>query len=214
MQQRGKHSCDGQGLQKVRRILPQDISTSSFTVASLEQTLLQYDQAFARCARLFEVKTSDYGTAWRILRPSSLTDQLFIKANRIRTIQETGDAQIDEGIDSEFIGIVNYSLMALIQCELPADHPLEMDAAEAVKRYTEAFDSTRALMIRKNHDYGEAWRDMRVSSLIDLILMKVLRVKQIEDHAGETQVSEGVDANYQDMANYAIFALILLEEPS
>ena len=119
---------------------------------------------------------------------------------------------VDEGIDSEFIGIVNYSLMALIQCSLSSDEPLELDPKEAIAMYRSAFDETRSLMIRKNHDYGEAWRDMRISSLTDLILMKLLRVKQIEDHAGATQVSEGIDANYQDIANYAIFAIILLEE--
>lgn len=180
-------------------------------VSTIEDTLKQYDRAFAKCAKLFEAKTSDYGTAWRILRPSSLTDQLFIKANRIRTLQEANEAMIDEGIDSEFIGIVNYSLMAIIQCGLAAGHPLELPAAEAIDRYHQAFQATRDLMIAKNHDYGEAWRDMRVSSLTDLILMKVLRVKQIEDHDGVTQVSEGVEANYQDMANYALFALILLD---
>ena len=180
-------------------------------VRTIEETLKQYDLAFARCAELFEAKTSDYGTAWRILRPSSLTDQLFIKANRIRTLQESQEAMVDEGIDAEFIGIVNYSLMAMIQCGLPEGHPLELPAEEAIKRYHEAFRETRELMIAKNHDYGEAWRDMRVSSLTDLILMKVLRVKQIENHDGQTQVSEGVEANFQDMANYALFALILLE---
>ena len=178
----------------------------------LEQTLIQYDRAFENCARLFEAKTFDYGTAWRVLRLSSLTDQLFIKANRIRTIQETGEARIDEGIDSEFMGLVNYSFLALIQCKLPLDTSLDLKPEEAISMYRNAFHETRDLMIRKNHDYGEAWRDMRVSSLTDLILMKLLRVKQIEDHAGETQVSEGIDANYQDIANYAIFALILLEE--
>lgn len=183
-------------------------------VKQLEQTLIQYDRAFEHCARLFEAKTFDYGTAWRVLRPPSLTDQLFIKANRIRTIQETGEALVDEGIDSEFIGIVNYSLLALIQCDLPSDTSLDLEPKEAVSMYRGAFQKTRDLMIRKNHDYGEAWRDMRVSSLVDLILMKLLRVKQIEDHAGATKVSEGIDANYQDIANYAIFALIMLEEPA
>ena len=180
-------------------------------MSTIEDTLQQYDRAFAKCSELFEAKTSDYGTAWRILRPSSLTDQLFIKANRIRTLQESKEAMVDEGIDSEFIGIVNYSLMAIIQCGLAADHPLELPASEAIERYHQAYQATRDLMIAKNHDYGEAWRDMRVSSLTDLILMKVLRVKQIEDHDGITQVSEGVEANYQDMANYALFALILLD---
>ena len=195
---------------KVRCILAQDILRLT-AVSTIEKTLKQYDRAFARCSELFEAKTSDYGTAWRILRPSSLTDQLFIKANRIRTIEESQEAMVDEGIDSEFIGIVNYSLMAMIQCGLPEGHPMELPAAEAVERYHVAFQSTRQLMIAKNHDYGEAWRDMRVSSLTDLILRKVLRVKQIEDHDGVTKVSEGVEANYQDMANYALFALILLE---
>ena len=194
----------------MRCILAQDILRLK-AVSTIEETLKQYDHAFARCSELFEAKTSDYGTAWRILRPSSLTDQLFIKANRIRTIQESQQAMVDEGIDSEFIGIVNYSLMAMIQCGLPEGHPMELPADEAVERYHAAFQSTRELMIAKNHDYGEAWRDMRVSSLTDLILMKVLRVKQIEDHDGVTKVSEGVEANYQDMANYALFALILLE---
>lgn len=180
-------------------------------MSRIEETLSQYDRAFAKCEALFEAKTSDYGTAWRILRPSSLTDQLFIKANRIRTLQESGESKVDEGIDSEFIGIVNYSLMAIIQCGLPENHPLELEVSEAKERYHAAFQATRQLMMDKNHDYGEAWRDMRVSSLTDLILMKILRVKQIEDHDGVTQVSEGVEANYQDMANYALFALILLD---
>jgi hypothetical protein len=191
-------------------ILPKDIPRKQ-EVSRIEETLNQYDRAFAKCAALFEAKTSDYGTAWRILRPSSLTDQLFIKANRIRTLQESGESKVDEGIDSEFIGIVNYSLMAIIQCGLPENHPLELDVSEAKERYHAAFQTTRQLMMDKNHDYGEAWRDMRVSSLTDLILMKILRVKQIEDHDGVTQVSEGVEANYQDMANYALFALILLD---
>ena len=164
------------------------------------------------CESLFKKKTSDYGTAWRILRTSSLTDQIFIKANRIRTIQEVEVAKVDEGIIPEFIGIVNYSLMALVQLELPTDYPLELTTDEANERFHKAAHQTRELMLNKNHDYGEAWRDMRVSSLTDLILMKILRVKQIEDNEGKTLVSEGIDANYMDIANYALFALILLEE--
>lgn len=179
-------------------------------MSTIQDTLKEYEQAFSLCSRLFEAKTADYGTAWRILRPSSLTDQLFIKANRIRTIQENQESKVDEGIESEFIGIVNYSLMAIIQCGLPVDHTMELPAHEAVDRYRSAYSDTRDLMIRKNHDYGEAWRDMRVSSLTDLILMKVLRVKQIENNDGKTKVSEGIEANYQDMANYALFALVLL----
>ena len=179
---------------------------------SMQLTLAAYDAVAGRCRSLFADKTADYGTAWRILRPSSLTDQIFIKANRIRTLQETGQAQVDEGIEPEFVGIINYSLMAMIQCRLTAGAPLELGNEEALRLYDEVAEEVRALMIRKNHDYGEAWRDMRVSSLDDLILMKVLRVKQIEDNQGVTRVSEGIEANYMDMANYAIFALILMEE--
>ena len=175
-------------------------------------TLAQYDNCLATCADLFEKKTQDYGTAWRILRPSSLTDQIFIKANRIRTLQEVGESKVGEGIEPEFIGIVNYCLMAMIQCDLKEDAPLELPVEEANRLYHQAKDTARALMIRKNHDYGEAWRDMRISSLTDLILMKVLRVKQIENNDGQTVASEGIDANYMDMANYALFALILSAE--
>ncbi|PCJ79973.1 MAG: hypothetical protein COA49_10150 [Bacteroidetes bacterium] len=175
-------------------------------------TSLQYDHALELCVSLFRKKTSDYGTAWRILRTSSLTDQIFIKANRIRTLQEVEVAKVDEGIVSEFIGIVNYSLMALVQLELPSDYPLDLPPEEANERFHKAAEETRDLMLKKNHDYGEAWRDMRVSSLTDLILMKLLRVKQIEDNNGKTIVSEGIDANYMDIANYALFALILLDE--
>jgi len=178
----------------------------------VEPTTEQYDSALEQCEYLFRKKTSDYGTAWRILRPSSLTDQIFIKASRIRTIQEVGESKVDEGIVPEFIGIVNYSLMALIQCELPLDHSLELPAEEANQRFRTAAETTRGLMLKKNHDYGEAWREMRVSSLTDLILMKLLRVKQIEDNNGKTVVSEGVDANYMDIANYALFALILISK--
>jgi len=175
-------------------------------------TSLQYDNALELCESLFRKKTSDYGTAWRILRTSSLTDQIFIKANRIRTLQEVEVAKIDEGIVPEFIGIVNYSLMALVQLELPSDYPLDLPTEEANERFHKAAQETRELMLKKNHDYGEAWRDMRVSSLTDLILMKLLRVKQIEDNNGKTIVSEGIDANYMDIANYALFALVLLDE--
>ena len=175
-------------------------------------TLAQYDACLATCEDLFKRKTQDYGTAWRILRPSSLTDQIFIKANRIRTIQQVGESKVDEGVESEFIGIVNYCFMAMLQCRLPEDAPMELSVSEANRLYDEAKDETRALMQKKNHDYGEAWRDMRISSLTDLILMKVLRVKQIENNDGQTVASEGVEANYMDMANYALFALILSSE--
>lgn len=196
------------------RILPQVTMSKPEPHPGVEGsgTLVAYDAILARCLQLFQDKTADYGTAWRILRPPSLTDQIFIKANRIRTLQETGTARVDEGIEPEFMGIINYGLIAQIQCELTADAPMELPVDAAVAAYRRAAESTRQLMLDKNHDYGEAWRDMRVSSLTDLILMKVLRVKQIEDNEGKTRVSEGVVANYQDMVNYAFFALILLEE--
>lgn len=178
----------------------------------MEKTLAQYDKQFKKCKDLFEKKTIDYGTAWRILRSSSLTDQIFIKANRIRTIQDTGESMIDEGIEPEFIGIVNYCIMALIQLEIEKDAPMELPPEDTIMLYNQYEENVRDLMIAKNHDYGEAWRDMRISSLTDLILMKILRTKQIEDNKGETLVSEGIDANYYDMINYALFSLILMEE--
>ncbi len=180
-------------------------------MSGIELTLKQYDHAFGKCREIFAKKTKDYGTAWRILRASSLTDQIFIKANRIRTIQETGENKVGENIHDEFIGIVNYCVMALVQLE-DKTGDLELPAEKATELYELNANMTRDLMIKKNHDYGEAWRDMRVSSLTDLILMKVLRVKQIEDNKGKTLISEGIDANYMDMINYAIFALIKLEE--
>lgn len=176
----------------------------------IEQTLGQYDSEVGACRTLFMDKMHDYGTAWRVLRPSSLTDQIFIKAQRIRTLQEGGTQMVDEGIRPEFVGIVNYCMMALLQLELPADGPMELDPEEATRLFDGALERTRSLMLRKNHDYGEAWRDMRVSSLTDLILMKLLRIKQLEDLEGGAKVSEGVDAGYMDMANYALFALIHL----
>lgn len=175
-------------------------------------TLEQYENIQNDCREIFEKKTHDYGTAWRILRVSSLTDQIFIKANRIRTIQETGENKVGEDIEGEFIAIVNYCVMALIQIELGNSDELELDPNKAINLYTKHFDLTKELMLKKNHDYGEAWRDMRISSLTDLILMKLLRVKQIEDNQGKTLISEGIDANYQDMLNYSVFALILMSE--
>ena len=177
-------------------------------------TIEQYNLAIDKCKDIFKKKTTDYGTAWRILRTSSLTDQIFIKANRIRTIQETGLSKIDEGVEDEFIGIVNYCVMALIQLQLKDDERLELESEETVHLYLDFINNARSLMEQKNHDYGEAWRDMRVSSLTDLILMKILRVKQIENNSGKTLISEGIDANYYDMLNYAVFALIHLENPS
>lgn len=176
----------------------------------MPDTSLQFDTVVSKCTEIFKKKSIDYGTAWRILRSSSLTDQIFIKANRIRTLQETGSSKVNEGIEPEFIGIVNYCVMALIQLELKKDNRLELPADEVIKLYQEKILEAKNLMMAKNHDYGEAWRDMRVSSLTDLILMKILRVKQIEDNKGKTIISEGIDANYSDMLNYSVFALIHL----
>ncbi|MFP5470650.1 MAG: DUF1599 domain-containing protein [Bacteroidia bacterium] len=178
----------------------------------MSKTLKQYDKVINNCRDIFLKKNQDYGTAWRILRTSSLTDQIFIKANRVRTIQKTGENKVGEAIENEFVGIINYCAMALIQLELADDERLELDSIEVIKLYDQVLAKTKLLMESKNHDYGEAWRDMRVSSLTDLILMKLLRVKQIEDNNGRTIISEGIDANYMDMINYSIFALILLSE--
>lgn len=166
----------------------------------------------AKCRSLFINKMTDYGSAWRILRLPSLTDQIFIKAQRIRQLQENTTRKVDEDEIPEFIGIINYSIMALIQLELGVVEQPDLNVDEAVRLYDKHMKETKDLMEKKNHDYGEAWRDMRVSSLTDLILQKLLRVKQIEDNQGKTLVSEGIDANYQDMINYAIFALILMNE--
>jgi hypothetical protein len=178
----------------------------------VERTLAQYDNAAARCKAVFLKKTQDYGTAWRILRPSSLTDQLYIKAKRIRTVQVSGQQMVDDPVAAELEGIVNYSLLALIQLGLPEEAPLELSAEAAAALYDARLAEVRILMAKKNTDYGEAWREMRQSSLVDLILMKLLRIKQIEDNRGFTLVSEGVAANYADIVNYALFALIQLEE--
>lgn len=177
---------------------------------SLQHTANQFDQIIAHCRELFSKKTRDYGTAWRILRTPSLTDQIFIKAQRIRTLEEKGQSKVGEGIDDEFVGIINYAVMALIQMQLPEVTATELSAEEAVAYYDEQVAITKALMLNKNHDYGEAWRDMRVSSFTDLILMKLLRIKQIEDNQGKTIVSEGIDSGYRDILNYAVFALIQL----
>ncbi len=177
----------------------------------MSNTSQQYDKVIAVCRELFSKKMKDYGSAWRILRLPSLTDQIYIKAQRIRSLQENEVRKIEEDETSEFIGIINYCVMALIQIDKGiADQP-DMGFEEAVSLYDEKIKLTKTLMENKNHDYGEAWREMRVSSLTDLILQKLLRVKQIEDNKGKTLVSEGIDANYQDMINYSVFALILME---
>ena len=180
----------------------------------MQHTSEQYDAILHICRELFVKKMKDYGSAWRILRLPSLTDQIFIKAQRIRSLQQKDVRKVDEDERSEFIGIINYSIMALIQLEKGVVEQPDLDAGQAAALYDQYAKATKQLMEDKNHDYGEAWRDMRVSSLTDLILQKLLRVKQIEDNEGVTLVSEGIGANYQDMINYAVFALILLNEVS
>ena len=178
----------------------------------MPNTSNQYDLVVEQCRNLFTKKMSDYGSAWRILRLPSLTDQIFIKAQRIRQLQENDVRKVDEDEKSEFIGIINYSIMALIQLELGVVENPDLSSEEATELYDKHIMITKELMENKNHDYGEAWRDMRVSSLTDLIIQKLLRVKQIEDNKGKTLVSEGIDANYEDMINYAVFAMIHLNE--
>lgn len=180
----------------------------------MNDTSSQYDEIIKKSRTLFINKMKDYGSAWRILRLPSLTDQIFIKAQRIRGLQQNDVQKIDEGQVSEFIGIINYCTMALVQLEKGVVEQPDLNLEEAIVLYDSKIAITKALMMDKNHDYGEAWRDMRVSSLTDLILQKLLRVKQIEGNQGKTIVSEGIDANYQDMINYAIFALIHLGESS
>ncbi|XLS28416.1 DUF1599 domain-containing protein [Flavobacteriaceae bacterium M23B6Z8] len=177
----------------------------------MQNTSKQYDKVISTCRDLFVNKMKDYGCAWRILRLPSLTDQIFIKAQRIRSLQENETRRVNEDEASEFIGIINYSLMALIQLEKGVAEQPDLSFEEAMNAYDQQVSETKALMENKNHDYGEAWRELRISSLTDLILQKLLRVKQIEDNKGKTIVSEGIDANYQDMINYAVFALILME---
>lgn len=178
------------------------------------KTSKQFEEVVRHCRDVFQQKQHDYGTAWRVLRTSSLTDQIYIKASRIRSIQVKGESKVDEGIIPEFTGIINYSIMALIQLELGVADEADLDEKQAVELYNKYIYEARDLMLNKNHDYDEAWRNMRISSLDDIILMKLLRVKQIEDNAGKTLVSEGLDANYFDIINYAVFALIklLIEE--
>jgi hypothetical protein len=183
-----------------------------YKLACVERTLSQYDAEILACRQLFVRKTIDYGTSWRVLRPSSLTDQLLIKAKRIRTIQIMGTQKVSDPVKQEYQGIVNYSILSLIQLSLPVNDHFDLLHEEAVSLYDQQVVLARKLMIDKNHDYGEVWREMRLSSLIDIILTKLLRIKQIEDNNGQTTVSEGVDANYQDIMNYAVFSLIKLSE--
>ena len=178
----------------------------------MNKTSAQYETAITDCKDIFIKKMKDYGSAWRILRTSSITDQIFIKAQRIRNIEDKGTQKISENIRSEYIGIVNYSIIGLIQLGLKNDNRMDLPVDEVSKLFDRYATEARSLMEDKNHDYGEAWRDMRISSLTDLILMKLLRIKQIEDNKGETVISEGIDANFHDMINYAVFALINLSE--
>jgi hypothetical protein len=174
----------------------------------IENTNKQFETIIALCKEVFMAKMKDYGSSWRVLRPSSLTDQIYIKANRIRSIEAKGLQKISEGIKPEYIGIVNYSVIALIQIELGSGKDLDPGIEESEKLYDTYIKKAKDLMLDKNHDYGEAWRNMRLSSLTDIILMKLKRIKQIEDNAGKTFVSEGVDSNYYDIINYSVFALI------
>ena len=178
----------------------------------MKDTTTQYKSVIEKCKELFQKKTLDYGTAWRILRLPSITDQIFIKAQRIRSIQEKGKQLVEDDVTSEFIGIVNYCIIAIIQIGLNENESMELSWKEVEPLYQGAANDSLDLQIQKNHDYGEAWRDMRITSITDIILMKLFRVKQIEDNQGKTVVSEGVLANYQDMLNYAVFCLIKLTE--
>jgi len=180
----------------------------------------EMEREVASCRTLFEKKTHDYGTSWRILRLPSLTDQIFIKANRIRSVQESGENRVGDGVRGEFVAMVNYAVMALIQTELESDEwkarngeaPMELPLAEAMKLYDKHITRILDLMMAKNHDYGEAWRQMRIGSMVDLILMKLLRIKQIEDNDGRTLASEGVEGGYMDIVNYSLFSLVRLTE--
>jgi hypothetical protein len=176
------------------------------------QTVSEYNEVIGLCKELFKKKTLDYGTAWRILRLPSLTDQIFIKAQRIRSIQEKGIQKVNDPVKDEFIGIINYCIISLIQTDLTGDSRMELTFEELEPLYEKWVEATKELLANKNHDYGEAWRSMRVSSITDIILMKLYRVKQIEDNQGQTLVSEGVVANYQDMLNYAVFCMIKLNQ--
>ena len=172
----------------------------------------EIEREAAACRTLFEKKTRDYGTSWRIMRLPSLTDQIFIKANRIRSIQESGENRVDDDVRGEFVAMVNYAIMALIQQEMTNDNELELPLKKALELYDKHLNSTLELMLDKNHDYGEAWRQMRVSSMVDLILMKIRRIKQIEDNDGKTIASEGVEGGYMDIINYSLFCLVRLNE--
>ena len=195
------------------------ISTKNCTFAAQKNKLIimshtdqQFDQVTAICRDIFSKKMKDYGSSWRILRPQSVTDQIFIKANRIRSIETKGVSKVDEGIRSELIAIVNYGIIGLIQLELGCSETDDLTFDKGVELYAKYLEQAKKLMMDKNHDYDEAWRTMRIQSYTDLILMKIYRTKQIEDNQGKTLISEGIDANYFDMINYAVFGLIKLQE--
>ncbi len=179
----------------------------------MHDTNKQFDTALKMCRELYVKKLRDYGAAWRIMRPCSVTDQIYIKATRIRSLEIKGESKVGEGILPEFIGIINYGIIGLIQLELGYSETDDMPVEQAIEMYDKYLAETKTLMIAKNHDYDEAWRGMRINSYTDLILMKLLRTKQIEDNNGETIVSEGIDANYMDMINYSVFAIIKLTQP-
>lgn len=174
-----------------------------------QRTDLQYDAVIEQCQNIFSKKTADYGTAWRVLRPISITDQIYIKAQRIRTIQEKGVQRVNDDLEGEFIGIINYAVIGLIQLDLPNDAPEDLEVTDTINRYKEKVAAAKKLMHDKNHDYGEAWRSMSQESFVDLILMKLHRMRQIIANGGQTLISEGLDANYFDIINYAVFASIL-----
>lgn len=178
----------------------------------MKDTSSQYDSIIKICSDIFGKKMKDYGTAWRALRSKSITDQLYIKVKRIRSIEETGENKVGDDVQDEFIAIVNYSVMALVQLEEGVSEDVNMPHKDVENYYKKFIDIAKKLMLDKNHDYGEAWREMRISSITDMIFQKILRIKQIEDNKGKTLISEGIDANYLDMINYAVFALIRLEE--
>ncbi len=177
-----------------------------------QETEQQYKEIISECKEIFAKKTKDYGTAWRILRLPSITDQIYIKAQRIRSIQEKGENRVGEDIENEFIGIINYCIIAVIQMQLSGSDAMEIPFDILEPKYDKVAHDTMNLLAAKNHDYGEAWREMRIGSMTDIILMKLMRVKQIEDNAGKTLISEGIDANYQDMINYSVFCLIKMKE--
>lgn len=179
---------------------------------TMAKTEDQFDKAIQVCRDVYSKKLKDYGAAWRIMRPCSITDQIFIKANRIRTLETKGDHRVDEGIQPELIGIVNYAIIGMIQLSKGFADGDDISVDEALRLYDEYMQKTRTLMLAKNHDYDEAWRSMRTTSYTDLILMKIYRTKQIESNNGKTIISEGIEANYMDMVNYAIFGLIKIDE--